>query len=414
MTNEIDVAMSTARKFLIAACILWGIPLSGMSIDIMAPSLPAISHYFDASKTLTQLTITVFLLGFGVAQLFVGSVVDSVGRKKPLILALSVFILATLLMPRSSNIHQLLLLRFIQGVAVASVNVPMRAILADLFRGRAFMKMVNYMSIAWTMGPILAPAIGGHLQEHFSWHMPCYFLAIYASTTLGLMLVLLPETGTHQHPLKIKRILINYQTMLRYPPYLSGIIMLGAVYSITILFSIVAPFLIQTMLHYSPSQFGTMALLIGLAAFLGNVINRFLINVDANKKVSICLWLSFMVVSGMLFLSLYYPMNIVGILIPTTLLVLLGSIVFPIYFGACIAMFPKLTATANGLMGAGMVIITGISSALGTLLKSNTQIPLVIAYMSLVILGLMLSRRVKLLPLGQDGMEEKKAQISSS
>src|SRR5579872_1919392 len=145
------------------------IPISGLAVDIYAPSLPTVSHYFNVDKSLAQLSITSYMVGIGLMQLFAGIISDSFGRRKPFIFATLIFIIATLIIPISQSIYQLIFLRLIQGIAVALTIVPMRSVIPDLFEGKALYKWMNYMVMAWSMGPIIAPAIGGYLQHYFGW-----------------------------------------------------------------------------------------------------------------------------------------------------------------------------------------------------------------------------------------------------
>ncbi|MCH9769652.1 MAG: MFS transporter, partial [Gammaproteobacteria bacterium] len=59
------------------------------------------------------------------------------------------------------------------------MGVNARAIAIDIYKGAEFKKCVAYLAIAWALGPILAPAIGGYLQHYFSWRAPFYFLTAY-------------------------------------------------------------------------------------------------------------------------------------------------------------------------------------------------------------------------------------------
>src|SRR6185503_17599923 len=97
------------------------------SIDIYVPSLPAVSHHFHVDKALVQLTITTYMIGIGIMQLFAGAISDSFGRKKPAAIALFIYFIATLCVPWSHTIYELLALRFIQGVTAGIIVVPMRS-----------------------------------------------------------------------------------------------------------------------------------------------------------------------------------------------------------------------------------------------------------------------------------------------
>lgn len=362
------------------------IPLSGLSIDIYVPSLPAVTRYFQVDQSLVQLTISIYMLGFGAAQLFAGSIVDSIGRRKPFLASMVLFILTSCLIPLSANIYQLLALRLLQGLAVAFLSVPMRAVISDLFTGKEFYKMMNYMTLCWAIGPIIAPAIGGYLQHFFGWHAPFYFLGIYGIGALILAFFLLPETMREQKPFQLVKIIHDFRTIMTHWDYVGGVVCLGVLWSVVILFSIVGPFLIQDVLHYSAIDFGRMALLMGLAWFLGNITSRMMINVNFEKKIQVCLWGMLINSLIMLAIALQQGINLPDLLIQTFILIYLGGIVFPNYFARNIAWFPKNAATANALTGAFMTIIASSSSAIGALLKSNSQVPLTLAYIIVILI----------------------------
>lgn len=393
MSHFVEVTLKSqaiqTKKF-IAFLSLFIIPISGLSIDIYIPSLPAVSEFFGVDKSLVQLSITAYMIGLGLMQLFAGSISDSFGRRKPFLISMLVYIVATLLIPFVHSIEQLLFLRLIQGIAVAVIVVPMRSVISDLYEGPAYYKMVNYMTMAWSMGPIVAPAIGGYLQQYFGWQANFYFLAIYASLSFLLNLFYLPETSAYNHPFHIQRILIRYKEILMNKEYLIGLSINGILYSIIMLFTVVGPFLIQNILHYSAAEFGHIALLTGLAWFLASIINRFLFHISFETKAAYCFSIMFVIAIASLLIDMFIPMTIYTIVIPILLLLLTGGIIFPNYFARSMALFPKMTGSANALFGGFLFMISGFSSGLGTLLKANSNIPLLISYIALIILCLMI------------------------
>jgi Bcr/CflA subfamily drug resistance transporter len=377
------------KKYLISTIVLLILPLSGVSIDIYVPSLPAVCHYFTVTESLAQLTVTTYMIGLGFMQLFAGSISDSFGRKKPFIIAMTVFILATLFIPHAKNIHQLLLLRFIQGCMLALTVVPMRSVIMDLFEGREFIKMTNYMVMAWSIGPIIAPAIGGYLQYYFGWKSCFYFLTIYSIITLILALIILPETSAYRHPFNVSEILKRYRQILLHWQFSSGLLIDALLYSFIILFGIVTPFLIQNVLHYSSIQFGHITLLMGLAWFMGTMTNRFLIDIPIAIKVKTCCYIILITTLCMLAAAFIFPLNIYNVTIPTFISLWTGGVVFPNYFARSVSYFPKISGSANAAFGSFIFIISGVSSIVGTSLKSTSDIPLACAYVGLTVLCLL-------------------------
>ena len=393
MDHSVEITLNSqvvqAKKF-IALLSLFVIPISGLSIDIYVPSLPAVSHFFGVDKSLAQLTITAYMLGLGFMQLFAGSISDSFGRRKPFLFSMCIFIIATLAIPFVRSIDQLLFLRFMQGISVAVIVVPMRSVISDLYEGPAYYKMVNYMTMTWSIGPIIAPAIGGYLQQYFGWQSNFYFLAIYGTLSLLLNFFYLPETSIHQHPFHLQQILVRYKQILMHKDYLISLAINGILYSIIMLFTIVGPFLIQNILHYSAAQFGQVALITGLSWFIAGMINRFLLHISFEPKALFCFTTMFVITVIALFIDSMIPMTIYSIVIPIIFLLLTGGILFPHCFARSMAFFPKMTGSANALFGGFIFFISGMSSGLGTLLKANSNIPLLMTYLALTLLCLVI------------------------
>lgn len=378
------------NRYFLAILALLIIPISGLSIDIYVPSLPAVSRYFSVDKAYVQLSITTYMIGLGSMQLFAGSISDSFGRRQPFVIAMIIFIISTLLVPQAATINQLLLLRFIQGTAVALSIVPMRSVFVDLFEGTELYKMTNYMTMVWSIGPVIAPAIGGYLQYYFGWKSNFYFLAVYSAISFILVFLFLPETSQHRHSFHIKEITNRYVQILFYWKYLKGLLIDSLLYSIIILFAIVGPFLIQSVLHYSVIEFGHMSLLMGFAWFLGSMTCRCLLHFNFDTKIKICLWLAFIISLIMLILAYQFPLNIYNIVIPIFAILWVGGIVFPNYFARNLSIFPTISGSANALFGSSIFFIAGIVSIFGTLLKSNSEVPLAVAYVVLTLLCLCL------------------------
>lgn len=109
--------------------------LMGIGIDLYVPSLPDISSYYHSPIRDVELSISLYLLGYGLGQTILGIISDSYGRKKVFIFSSLLFSMTSILCAFSSNIYQLNIFRFIQGLAIAGLASGMRAIIVDLFEG---------------------------------------------------------------------------------------------------------------------------------------------------------------------------------------------------------------------------------------------------------------------------------------
>lgn len=362
-------------------------PITGATIDIYVPSLPAIAHYLHTSNNLVQLTVPIYLLGYSTSQLFIGALSDVIGRRILIITGLIFFILVSFLATLSVNIEMLLAMRFLQGIAATAPGLA-RPVASDSFSGGDLSKIFNYTTIAWAVGPIIAPVIGGYLQFYFQWKAPFYFLVGYAAITLALVYFYLPETLKERQPLHLITWIRNYKTVISHPQFIGSIFILTGGYSYLIFFNVIGPLLIQNTLHYSSIEFGHMALLLGLAWFLGNCFNRYLIkrfSVNVITQQSILLVIAANIV--LLGFALYPILNLWVLILPMWVMFFAAAICFTNYFSQCLSLFPNIAGTASAAMSSLFITMTAGIGVLASFLSDKNQIPLA---WSFIVLSLMI------------------------
>lgn len=362
------------------------IPLSGVCVDIYVPGLPAVTHYFGVVKSLSQLTITAYLLGLGLGQLLAGSIADSFGRQRPVFLAMIIFIITLFIIPRSHTIYQVIFLRCIQGAALAMVVVPLRSVIADLYDGFQLKKMMTYLTMAWSLGPIVAPGLGGWLQYYFGWKSIFYCLGIYSLVMFLFMVKFLVETSQHFHEFSLRSTMGRYQAMLMHREYFNFLILGGLVFSIIALFSVVSPFFVQVILQYSAKAFGYLTLCLGVAWFAGSMTNRFTLQVPLFIKAVYCLSAMLVVSITMLLVSLVMPINIYTIILPMLCIFYCSGVLYPNYFMQTTFIFKENSASANALYNAFAFLMAGFISGLGTYIKVNSELPF-----AMILVGIILS-----------------------
>ena len=147
--------------------------------DLYLPSLPSIAHHFHTTISLTQLSVAIFALGYGIARLFYGLISDAVGRKKPLIFGLFICLAGCLICLFAQNIYILLAGRLIQGFGGGGSNILARIILRDRLEGSKLAKYNSYYSMACVSLMASAPLLGGYLQHYFDWQANFIFLSFF-------------------------------------------------------------------------------------------------------------------------------------------------------------------------------------------------------------------------------------------
>ncbi|ARF17755.1 multidrug effflux MFS transporter [Sporosarcina ureae] len=193
--------MDTSLQKRIAMPTVWLVVLLGslsafgpLSMDMYLPGLPIVAEDLNASTSLVQLSLTACLIGLGAGQLIFGPLSDIYGRRKPLVITLSVYAIASVLCAFSPNIWIFVALRFVQGMTGAAGIVIARACARDLYVGNELTKFMAMLSIVSGSAPILSPIVGGVVLNFASW--PAVFLLL---GVIGLFMFLstaffLPDT----------------------------------------------------------------------------------------------------------------------------------------------------------------------------------------------------------------------------
>ncbi|WP_307067395.1 multidrug effflux MFS transporter [Alkalibacillus filiformis] len=159
-----------------------------LTIDMYLPAFPALTEDLNTTNSLTQISLTASLLGIAFGQLIIGSMSDIYGRKRPLVLAISLFVVASFLCAVAPNIWVFIACRFIQGFTGAAGIVLSRSMIRDLYSGPDMTKMFSLLILVMGLAPILAPVIGGQVLTFTSWRGIFTILAI-AGILVTLMAV---------------------------------------------------------------------------------------------------------------------------------------------------------------------------------------------------------------------------------
>jgi DHA1 family bicyclomycin/chloramphenicol resistance-like MFS transporter len=337
------------------------IPLSGFATDIYIPSLPSMARDLHVSTSAVQLSLLLFFVSSGLSQLFIGSVLDSFGRYKISLFALFIFAMASFTIGLFPDIYIIYVMRIIQGITISLIVVGKRAYFVDIYSGDKLKHYTSLFVIIWSTAPILAPFIGGYLQNIFGWESNFYFLGILASIFFILELMYSGESLKHFHPFKAKAILNVYGAMLRTKDFALGLAILGGCYGLVVMYGMASPFIIERIFNFSPIVTGYSSLLSGLSIMVGGTIAKALIKVPLPKKVITALT-SMGLFAGLMVLSATISVNIYTLIGLTIGLHISGGFIFNIIYGYCLGRFSNNAGTASGLTGGGMYIVSSITS----------------------------------------------------
>ena len=183
--------------------------LTALGIDSMLPALPAIGESLGvAGANDRQFIITVFLIGFGVAQLVHGPLADRYGRKPVLGIALAAYVVANIVAAFSSSFVLLLVARFVGGTAIAASRVVTVALVRDCYSGRAMARVMSLAFIVFMAAPVLAPTFGQAVLLVGSWRMIFWGIAAVSAAILLWFWIRMPETqhAADRQPFSVGRL----------------------------------------------------------------------------------------------------------------------------------------------------------------------------------------------------------------
>lgn len=211
--------------------------LNAMAIDIMLPALAQMASATGltrpgASDNRQQLIIFAYVLGFGAPQLVWGPLTDRFGRRAPLFIGLTGYIIASLLCAVMRDFWALLAMRFLQGMFSSGARIVAAAVVRDLFAGRAMASFMSLVMTIFMIVPILAPAFGQVILMFAPWEAIFLWLAIWGSIMLGWTGLRLPETLAQpaRRPLKLANVFGAYKRVLGSPVSLGYMCASGIVF----------------------------------------------------------------------------------------------------------------------------------------------------------------------------------------
>lgn len=332
------------------------LPLSGFATDIYLPSLPGMAADMQVSGMQVQFTITIFLISYGISQLFIGSILDSYGRYNTSLVSLIVFALASITIATTHSIAVIYLMRVVQGITVGFVVAGKRAFFVDLYTGDKLKNYLGLFSIIWSTGPIIAPFVGGYLQTSFGWRANFYFLAALGSILALLEFIYSGETLPQRTPFQLKRVVNIYKGMLTNLPFVLGVAMLGLSYAIVMVCNMTAPFIIEHHLQFNAVTTGYCSLILGFAWMLGGFISKATIQYPFFRKLAVNTGLQVLFILAML-LCLQFFDNLY-ILVGFAFAVHVGAgYTFNNYMTFSMTRFPQNAGIASGLIG-GFTFLT--------------------------------------------------------
>jgi DHA1 family bicyclomycin/chloramphenicol resistance-like MFS transporter len=253
--------------------------LGPFQFDTYLPALPALMLFMHTTDTMVQLTITASLLGMAAGQLFVGPLIDALGRRRPLIVALSVFILASIGCLTATDVTWMIVARFVLGFAAAGGFVINNAFIRDIATGQNASRLYSTQAAISSLAPVIAPLVGGQLLLLGDWHVVFIFLTFMGAAVLAMALWLMPETleVEKRSQLSFKATFSSWGGILRDSRFIALAVTGGLLFGQVCVFIAGAPFALEGGFHLTPTEYTFAFAAVTIVMFSANSVNRYLL-----------------------------------------------------------------------------------------------------------------------------------------
>ncbi|MBX8912675.1 Bcr/CflA family multidrug efflux MFS transporter [Enterobacter ludwigii] len=352
--------------------------LMPLSIDMYLPALPVISAQFGVPAGSAQMTLSTYILGFALGQLFYGPMADSFGRKPVILGGTLIFAGAAVACAQAQTIDQLIVMRFFHGLAAAAASVVINALMRDIYPKEEFSRMMSFVMLVTTIAPLVAPMAGGAVLVWFSWHVIFWILALAALLASAMIFFFIDETlpAERRQKFHIRTTMGNFASLFRHKRVLSYMLTSGFSFAGMFSFLSAGPFVYIELNHVSPQHFGYYFALNIVFLFIMTIINsRFVRRVGALNMFRAGLWIQF-VMAIWLVLSAFTGVGFWALVVGVAAFVGCVSMVSSNAMAVILDEFPHMAGTASSLAGTFRFGIGAIVGALLSMATFNTAWPM--------------------------------------
>lgn len=353
--------------------------LGPMSMDIYLVSVPSMTEAFHTGVAQVQLTLSLYMAGFAVGQLFYGPISDGLGRRPALILGLAMHVVASLVCALSTHIETMIWARLFQSTGVCGAFVVSRSVVRDLHTRERAARLLSYMGMVTGMAPIVAPILGSYLHVAFGWRANFYFVTAYGLASLLVVVFLFGETNRAPDPRALIpwRIVRNFATLLRHRAFFGYACTLACATGALLSFISGASLVFLRVFGFPEHDFGFLFGCIMLGNIGGAALGSHLVMRYGIEPLLIrAAVLSMVAGVSMAVLAWAHVDHVLAVLVPMFLFMLGFSLVIPQSMAGALSPFPHLAGNASALLG---VIQWSFASLVGEavgVLFDGTQRPM--------------------------------------
>ncbi|WP_405921341.1 multidrug effflux MFS transporter [Streptomyces sp. NBC_00122] len=382
------------RTGLLVTFILGGLTaLPPLSMDMYLPALPQVTSVLHSPAATVQLTLTACLAGMALGQLVIGPMSDKWGRRRPLLVGMTVYVLATAICALAPTTELLIGFRLLQGLAGAAAIVIARAVVRDLYDGVEMARFFSTLMLISGSAPIIAPLIGGQVLRVADWRgvfvvLTGVGLVLTLTVWRGLGETLPPErrqTGGVGAALRTMRGLLGDRVFTGYT--LTG----GFAFAVLFSYISASPFVVQEIYGASPQAF---ALLFGLNSVglitVGQINGKLLVGrVSMDKTLSVGLGIITTAAVALLLMStgVFGEVGLTPIAAALFVLMSAMGVVLPNTNAQALMRTPHAAGSASALLGTSSFLVGAVASPLVGIAGEDTAVPMALVQLVCALLS---------------------------
>ena len=246
-----------------------------LGTDIYLPSLPSIAASFGVPDAAAAATLTAFIAGFSIGMVLYGPLSDAYGRRPVLLAGLGLFVVASVACWLAGSIGQLMLMRFLQALGAGAASVLARTIARDAHEPDQASKVLSMVALVTSVGPLLAPLIGGQLLLLGNWRTVFIALTLFGALCLAAAWLRVPETWPREKRANsaVWQSFAAYGQLLCDPAVWGHLLCGGMVFAAMFTYITETPFVYIQYFHISPQHYGLFFGLNVLGIMAGNLLN---------------------------------------------------------------------------------------------------------------------------------------------
>lgn len=356
--------------------------LEPLSIDLYLPGFILISDAFDTHTAAVQISLSTFLAGFAIGQLLWGPLADRFGRKKPVLISLVIFILASVACIYVTTIEQLWIMRFIQAIGGCAGVVISRAIVTDYFDKNQTLKIFALLALIMGVAPIIGPSLGNGVLKFSGWEGLFGAMAVLGVALFLLTLFFLPETYKIGEKKDSTNVFRNYLEILKNRKFVIYALLAGIVNGALMIYVANGPFLIMVKGGFSSNAFsiifGVNALGLMLSSYLTSILQKY---VATNKLVKQAL-LVMSIASLIMLIVMCFDVSIIAILAVLFFYIFPIGILFPTTTEMALSPFAGTnnSGTASALFGSIQLAVAFICTLVSGFISNGSIISVGMAF----------------------------------